>query len=104
MMAPDAPAQTIRPSLRRVDRSGASRRCRGAPPRQGGRRLMFNRLSIAAQLHPRKIIAGAVLLFVAGGIAASSVFNVLKPFGFEDPASESIKARESLERAAGTEP
>jgi len=65
---------------------------------------MLNRLAIAAQLYPRRILAGGLALVVAGVVAAGSVFDVLKPFGFEDPASESIIARESLEKAAGTEP
>jgi uncharacterized membrane protein YdfJ with MMPL/SSD domain len=62
--------------------------------------------ALAGFAHRRRrwIAVTAVLFFVVGGAVGSSAFDVLKPFGFEDPASESIESREALGRAAGVEP
>jgi RND superfamily putative drug exporter len=53
---------------------------------------------------PRRILLLGGLTFLAAGVIAGSVFDVLKPFGFEDPDSESIIAREELADAAGSDP
>lgn len=65
---------------------------------------MLDRLAALAHRRAWTLVALAAVLFVAGGAVGGSAFDVLKPFGFEDPASESVEARESLGRAAGYEP
>ena len=47
---------------------------------------------------------GATLWAVVGALLASSVFEVVKPFGFEDPASESALADDALSEASGELP
>ena len=44
---------------------------------------------------------GATLWAVVGALLASSVFDVVKPFGFEDPESESARADDALKEATG---
>ncbi len=49
----------------------------------------------------RRAIMAATLWAVVGVFFASSVFDVVKPFGFEDPASESARAEDAIEDATG---
>jgi uncharacterized membrane protein YdfJ with MMPL/SSD domain len=49
----------------------------------------------------RRAIMAATLWAVVGALFASSVFDVVKPFGFEDPASESARAEDAIEDATG---
>src|SRR5436309_11775366 len=65
---------------------------------------MFDALARLSYRHHRPLIAIAVAFLIAGGAIGGSVFGVLKPFGFDDPASESVQANDSLARAAGYEP
>jgi uncharacterized membrane protein YdfJ with MMPL/SSD domain len=48
-----------------------------------------------------RIVLAAVLLTVAAATLGSSVFNAVKPFGFQDAGSESARANEALEHATG---
>src|SRR3954451_17880873 len=47
---------------------------------------------------------GAVALAVVAFAFGANVAKHLGPFGFDDPATESVKAREAVERAAGYDP
>ncbi len=60
---------------------------------------MFDRLARLAQNHPRAVVIVAVVAFVAAGAIGSGVADHLAPYGAEDPATESVKADELLERA-----
>lgn len=53
---------------------------------------------------PRLVVAATLVLFVGAGALSGSAFDVLKPFGFEDPDSESVRSREALGHAAGVQP
>ena len=46
----------------------------------------------------------ALLIAVAAAIGGSSVFDAVKPYGFQDPDSESARATEALEDASGERP
>ncbi len=65
---------------------------------------MFDALARNAYMRGRLLVAAAAAFLVVGGLVGGTVFGALKPFGFDDPASESIKARDALARAAGYEP
>jgi RND superfamily putative drug exporter len=49
----------------------------------------------------RRLIMAATLWAIIGALLADSVFGVVKPFGFDDPASESARAHDALEEATG---
>ena len=51
-----------------------------------------------------KIVLAALLVAVAAAFVGSSVFDVVKPYGFQDPDSESARATEALEDASGERP
>ncbi len=51
-----------------------------------------------------RIVLGALLIAVAAAIGGSSVFDAVKPYGFQDPDSESARATEALEDASGERP
>lgn len=51
-----------------------------------------------------KIVLAALLVAIAAAIGGASVFDAVKPFGFQDPDSESSRATEALERASGQRP
>lgn len=65
---------------------------------------MFNRLATLVERRPRIIVVVAAAFAVVAGTFGGSVADSLKPFGFDDPASESVRARETLERATGANP
>jgi uncharacterized membrane protein YdfJ with MMPL/SSD domain len=52
----------------------------------------------------RALAAAAGLLAVATAIAGSTVFDNVKPYGFEDPDSESVRAYDALEAVTGERP
>ena len=60
---------------------------------------MFDWLARLAYMRSRPLVVAAIVFMVAGGAVGGSVFGVLKPFGFDDPASESIQTRDSLAAA-----
>ncbi|HEX2359857.1 MAG TPA: MMPL family transporter [Solirubrobacterales bacterium] len=51
-----------------------------------------------------RVVLVAVAIAVAAAIGGSSVFDAVKPFGFQDPDSESARATEALEDATGERP
>jgi putative drug exporter of the RND superfamily len=53
---------------------------------------------------PRFIVAGAALLAVVALVFGANVARHLAPFGFDDPATQSVKARAAVERTAGYDP
>lgn len=46
----------------------------------------------------------AVLVAIAAAIGGASVFDSVKPYGFQDPDSESAEATDALEDASGERP
>jgi uncharacterized membrane protein YdfJ with MMPL/SSD domain len=53
----------------------------------------------------RKLLAaGAVVLAVAAAVGGSTVYDNVKPFGFQDPSSESSRAYEDLRDSTGVRP
>ena len=51
-----------------------------------------------------RIVLAALLVAVAAAIGGASVFDAVKPYGFQDPDSESARATEALEDASGERP
>jgi uncharacterized membrane protein YdfJ with MMPL/SSD domain len=64
---------------------------------------MLERLAIWVQRRPRRILAGAAVAALLAGAFGASVSERLSPFGDEDPASQSVRARERFEAASGRE-
>ncbi len=60
---------------------------------------MFDSLARFADLRARRIGLFAVVFFVLAGALGSGVANRLDPYGADDPATETIKAREELQNA-----
>jgi uncharacterized membrane protein YdfJ with MMPL/SSD domain len=60
---------------------------------------MFDALARLADRRPRRIGLLAVAFFLAAGALGGSVASRLDPYGADDPATESVKAREALQRA-----
>ena len=54
-----------------------------------------------AYLRRRWVALVAIVLFAAAAIAASTIFDAVKPFGFEDPDSEVAQAYDAFEDATG---
>jgi RND superfamily putative drug exporter len=53
---------------------------------------------------PGRIVGGAAVLAVVALVFGANVSNSLAPFGFDDPATESVQARETVQRTAGYDP
>ncbi len=51
-----------------------------------------------------RIVLAALIVAVAAAVGGASVFDTVKPFGFQDPASESSRATDALEDASGERP
>ena len=49
-------------------------------------------------------LACALLVAIAAAIGGASLFDAVKPYGFQDPDSESARATEALEDASGERP
>jgi RND superfamily putative drug exporter len=65
---------------------------------------MLNRLADLAARAPKRIVALAAILFAVAGVAGSSVADRLDPYGADDPATESVQAREQVKAATGVQP
>jgi uncharacterized membrane protein YdfJ with MMPL/SSD domain len=66
--------------------------------------MILDALARLAYRRVRFLIVLAVIFFIVGGAYGGGVFNVLKPFGFDDPASESVITNDRLADTAGYEP
>ncbi|MGB7587130.1 MAG: efflux RND transporter permease subunit [Solirubrobacterales bacterium] len=60
---------------------------------------MFDALARLANRRPRRIGLLAILFFFVAAAVGGSVASRLDPYGADDPATESVKAREALEDA-----
>ena len=60
---------------------------------------MFDSLARLADGHARRIGLIAIGFFVLAGALGGSVASKLEPYGADDPATESVKARDNLEDA-----
>jgi uncharacterized membrane protein YdfJ with MMPL/SSD domain len=62
---------------------------------------VFSALASLAHRRPKRVVAIAVAIAVAAGAFAGSVADRLYPYGADDPATDSVKANDRLERAMG---
>ena len=64
---------------------------------------MLGRLADIAFYHGGWVLAVAAVLIAVGAWSGREVFDVVKPFGFEDPESESARATDRYGDAAGVD-
>jgi uncharacterized membrane protein YdfJ with MMPL/SSD domain len=64
---------------------------------------MFDALARLADGNARRVAIVAALFFVAAGVIGGSVASRLDPYGADDPATESVRADELLERSGDRE-
>src|ERR1041384_3878032 len=57
---------------------------------------MFDSLARLADRRPRRVGLFAILFFLLAGALGGSVADRLDPYGADDPATESVEAREAL--------
>ena len=57
---------------------------------------MFDALARLANGHPRRVGIAAIVFFLLAGALGGSVADRLDPYGADDPATESVEAREAL--------
>ncbi len=62
---------------------------------------MFNRLATLVNRWPAGILAGGLLFSAVAGVFGTRTFAALTGGGFQDPASQSVRATERLEQASG---
>jgi RND superfamily putative drug exporter len=60
---------------------------------------MFDSLARLADRRPRRVGLFAIVFFVAAGALGGSVASRLDPYGADDPATETVKARKQLQDA-----
>jgi uncharacterized membrane protein YdfJ with MMPL/SSD domain len=65
---------------------------------------MFGRLADLATRRHRRIVALALALAVLAGVLAGNVSSRLNPYSAHDPATDTYKASQAIERATGLEP
>jgi uncharacterized membrane protein YdfJ with MMPL/SSD domain len=61
---------------------------------------MLERLALLADRRGRTVVVTAVIVAVVAGVLGAGVAARLDPYGADDPATESVKAADRLERAA----
>jgi uncharacterized membrane protein YdfJ with MMPL/SSD domain len=66
--------------------------------------MMFDALARLADGKARRVGLIAIVFFVLAGALGGSVASRLDPYGADDPATESVKARQQLENAGLREP
>jgi uncharacterized membrane protein YdfJ with MMPL/SSD domain len=64
---------------------------------------MFTALANLATRRPKRVVVGAVVLFIAAAALGGDVAARLGPYGADDPATESVRANHLVERG-GVEP
>src|SRR4051812_47962638 len=65
---------------------------------------MFDAIARLAQRRPRRVVTIAVLAAIAAGVFGGNVASHLFPYGADDPATGSVKAKHLLEDATGSDP
>ena len=60
---------------------------------------MLERLALLADRRGRTVVVTAVIVAVVAGVLGAGVADRLDPYGADDPATESVKAADRLERA-----
>jgi RND superfamily putative drug exporter len=63
----------------------------------------MNRLAALADSRARIVVLAAVIVFFVAGALGGNVADRLSSFGADDPATDSVKAQEQLERTTGLE-
>lgn len=63
---------------------------------------MFDALARLADRRAKWVVFCAILFFLASGAVGSTVIQTLDPYGADDPATESVKGSEVLDRAGYT--
>ncbi len=86
----------VQPVVRRLVRADGGSAARVAG---GKERLMFDALARLADRRPRRIGLLAIAFFLIAGGVGGSVADRLDPYGADDPATETVEAREQLEDA-----
>lgn len=74
------------------------------PAKEGPGRGILGRLADLAYYRSGALLLAAAVAVAAAVWAAGGVFDAVKPFGFQDPDSESARAEEGYEDATGIEP
>jgi RND superfamily putative drug exporter len=64
---------------------------------------MFTALAKLATRRPKRVVVGAVVLFVAAAALGGNVAQRLGPYGADDPATESVRASDLVARG-GVQP
>jgi uncharacterized membrane protein YdfJ with MMPL/SSD domain len=65
---------------------------------------VLDALARLASSRPKRVIAVTLVAAVAAGALGGSVANSLHPYGSDDPATDSVKAKEKLAAETGLEP
>ncbi len=65
---------------------------------------MLSTLARLASTRPRRVIVVALLAAIAAGALGGGVAKRLHPYGADDPATDSVKADQRLEKATGLDP
>jgi RND superfamily putative drug exporter len=65
---------------------------------------MLRKLADIAHARPRRVLAVAFVLALLAGAFGGGVAERLAPYGADDPASESVQARDRMEEATGLVP
>jgi uncharacterized membrane protein YdfJ with MMPL/SSD domain len=60
---------------------------------------MFERLALLAERRAGRVVIAAVVVSIAAGVLGAGVADRLDPYGADDPATESVKGADRLERA-----
>jgi len=65
---------------------------------------VLDALARLASSQPRRVIVAALLVALIAGAFGGGVVERLHPYGADDPATDSVKAKERLAKATGLEP
>ena len=65
---------------------------------------MLDAVATLVTRRPGWVASGAALLAAVALVFGAGVAKYLAPFGFDDPATESVQARKTIERTAGYDP
>src|SRR5436190_5996957 len=65
---------------------------------------MLDAVASLVARRPQRIVVAAAVFGIVALVFGGRVAQSLAPFGFDDPATESVKARNTIERVAGYDP